>query len=387
MTAPDGGKSSPLPDVLVIGGGVVGCAIAYHSSAAGLRVCVIDSDRVGGGASGAAAGMLAPQVEAHQPDAFFDLALAGRADHALLAPQLFDEVGLDVEHRRTGILRVALEEREAVDLRGRAIWQRQRGLAAEWLDSAAVAEAEPLFVGAAGRRLVGALWLAEEAQARSPRLVRALAAAAVRRGATVREGLPALHIRRDGERIIGVDTSAGLLQAGVVVLAGGAWSGPLAASAGVHLPVEPVKGQIIALESLMRAPRHILWSGECYVAPKVDGQVIVGATEERAGFDRRPTLSGLLQLARGATDLLPELGRLPVATQWGGLRPALPDRLPAIGWAPNVRNLMLATAHYRNGVLLGPLTGRLVTELLQGQAPSWDLAPYAPARLSSAGKG
>jgi glycine oxidase len=131
----------------------------------------------------------------------------------------------------------------------------------------------------------------------------------------------------------------------------------------------------------MHTPRHILWSGECYVAPKADGQVIVGATEERAAYDRRPTLSGLLQLALGATNLLPELGRLTVETQWGGLRPAVPDRLPVIGWAPNYRNLLLATAHYRNGVLLGPLTGTLVTELLLQQEPSWDLRPYSPQRL------
>ena len=109
---------------------------------------------------------------------------------------------------------------------------------------------------------------------------------------------------------------------------------------------------------------------------------MVGATEERAGFDRRPTLSGMLQLALGATNLLPELGQLSVETQWGGLRPAVPDRLPVIGWAPGCDNLLLATAHFRNGVLLGPLTGKLATELLLGQAPSWDLSPYSAQRLS-----
>ena len=132
----------------------------------------------------------------------------------------------------------------------------------------------------------------------------------------------------------------------------------------------------------MRAPRRILWSGECYVAPEADGQVVVGATEERAGFDPRPTLAGLLQLATGAVDILPALGRLRIETQWGGLRPAVPDRLPVLGWAPNCRGLLLDTAHFRNGVLLGPLTGKLMSELLQGQPPSWDLSPYAPERFA-----
>ncbi len=383
MTAVPPRVATAIPDVLVVGGGVIGCAIAYAAASAGLRVTVIDAERIGAGASGAAAGMLAPQVEAHQPDEFFDFGLAGRAAHARLAPQLLEEAGLDVEFRRTGILRLALEEREALDLRGRALWQQRRGLAAEWLDPQQVALREPAFAGAAGQRLVGALWLPEESQVRSPRLVQALATAAIRRGAAFREGLPANALRSNGDRISGVQTSDGVLLAGTVVLAAGAWSGILAATAGVHLPVEPIKGQIIALRGLMHTPRHILWSGECYVAPKADGQVIVGATEERAGYDRRPTLSGLLQLALGATNLLPELGKLTVETQWSGLRPAVLDRLPVIGWAPDCRNLLLATAHFRNGVLLGPLTGTVVTEMLLNKAPSWDLAPYSPHRLEA----
>ena len=374
--------ASAAPDVLIVGGGVIGCAIAYAAASAGLRVTLIEAERLGAGASGAAAGMLAPQVEAHQPDEFFAFGLAGRMEHARLAPCLLEDAGLDVEFRQTGILRLALEEREAVDLRGRAVWQRSRGLAAEWLDPEQVGQREPAFAGAAGRRLVGALWLSEESQVRSPRLVQALAIAAIRRGATFREGLPAVALQCAGDRIVAVQTPAGPLPAGAVVLAAGAWSGTLAAAAGITLPIEPIKGQIIALGSLMRAPQHILWSGECYVAPKADGQIIVGATEERAGFDRRPTLSGLLHLALGATNLLPALGRLTVEAQWGGLRPAVPDRLPVIGWAPGYRNLLLATAHYRNGVLLGPLTGKLVTELLLQNEPSWDLRPYAPQRLA-----
>jgi glycine oxidase len=372
-----------IPDVLVVGGGVIGCAIAYAAASAGLLVTLIEGERLGAGASGAAAGLLAPQVEAHQPDDFFAFGLAGRMEHTRLAPRLLEEAGLDVEFRQTGILRLALEEREAVDLRGRAVWQHDQGLTAEWLDPFQVGQREPAFAGAAGRRLVGALWLPEEGQVRSPRLVQALAIAAIRRGATFREGLPAVALQGAGDRIVAVHTPTGPLPAGAVVLAAGAWSGALARTIGIHLPIEPIKGQIIALGSLMRAPRHILWSGECYVAPKADGQVIVGATEERAGFDRRPTLSGMLQLALGATNLLPELGRLTVETQWGGLRPAVPDRLPVIGWAPGYRNLMLATAHYRNGVLLGPLTGKLVTELLLQQEPGWDLSPYAPQRLTA----
>ena len=268
-----------------------------------------------------------------------------------------------------------------MDLRGRAGWQQQRGLSADWLEPEDLARLEPALAGAAGSRLVGALWLPDEAQVRSPRLVRALATAAIRRGATFQEGTPVLAIETQSGRVTGVRTLHGPVSAKRVVLAAGAWSGPLAETGGLAVPVEPIKGQIVALGSLMQPPRHILWSGECYVAPKVDGELVVGATEEHAGFDSRPTLSGMLQLATGATDMLPALGRLPILSQWGGLRPATPDRHPVIGAAPVVAGLYVATAHFRNGVLLGPLTGRLVADLLQGRPPSFDVTPYAPDRF------
>lgn len=382
---PVGAAARPHPDVLIVGAGVIGCSIAYYCAAAGMRVEVHERDRIGSGASGAAAGMLAPQVEAHQPDAFFDFGLAGRAEHHTIAESLRDEAGIDVELRRTGVLRLALDERDATDLRGRAAWQRERGLAAEWLAPGDVGAREPLFRGAAGLRLVGALWLPDECQVRSPRLVWGLATAASRRGAAFHEGAPVIGFDLGRGRVTGVRTPAGTLAAGAVVLCAGAWSGQVAALGGVDLPVEPIKGQIVALRALRSQPRHILWSGECYMAPKVDGLLVVGATEERGSFDPRPTLSGMLQLATGATDIHPELGRLPIESQWGGLRPATPDRLPLIGRVPGIDNLFVATAHYRNGVLLGPLTGKIVAALLQGQESPWDVREYAPYRVSSGG--
>lgn len=371
----------PTPDVLVVGAGVIGCSIAYACVKAGLRVTVVERDRIGAGASGASAGMLAPQVEAHHPDSFFSFGLAGRAEHEMIAAQLRDEAGLDVEYRKTGIFRVALEERDAVDLQARAVWQREHGLAAQWMASDELARAEPMFAGAVGMRVVGALWLPDESQTRSPRLVRALATAAIQRGADFREGQPVTGLVHDGRRVTGIMTPAGVLKAGTTVLSAGVWSASIAAASGVALSVEPIRGQILALRTLTRSPKHILWTHDCYIAPKVDGQLVIGATEERAGFDSHPTMSGMLQLAIAATDVLPELGRLPIEAQWAGLRPASPDRLPIIGWAPGYDGLFLATAHFRNGVLLGPLTGRLVAEMVQGNRPSYDIAEYTPQRF------
>jgi glycine oxidase len=370
-------------EVLVVGAGIIGCSIAYQCAVAGLRVLVLEQQRIGDGASGAAAGMLAPQVEAHQPDAFFRLLLAGRAMHGELAAQLQEETGIDVGYRRSGVLRVALEEREAVDLRNRAEWQRGLGLAAEWVESRQLVHHEPMFAGAAGRKLIGALWLSEEGQVHGGRLVQALAAAAQTRGALFQETTPVIGFERAGRRVIGVRTPDGIHRAATVVLASGAWSGELAKQAGLAVPVEPIKGQAMALRMGTDRPQHIIWSRDCYLVPKVDGRLIVGATEQRAGFDTQPILSGLVHLANGAVDLLPALGRLPVDGLWAGLRPATPDRFPIIGWATDAEGLLLATGHFRHGIILGPLTGHLVAQLLQGKTTDWDLAPYAPARFAA----
>ncbi len=370
-----------MPDVLVVGGGVIGCSIVYALALRGARVALLERDHLAAGASGVAAGMLAPQVEAAFDDPFFDLTLRGRADHAPLAAALLDDVGLDVECRATGIVRVALDEAERVELQRRWRWQTARGLRAEWLEPADLGQREPLLAGATGRMLAGGLWLPDEGQVRSPRLVQALAAASVKRGARIDEGIWAVAFAREGDRISGVQTPAGPRRAGTFVLAAGVWSGDLARSAGVSLPVTSVKGQIVTLRALSRAPRHVIWSGDCYLVPKPEGQVILGATMEEGNYDRRPTLAGVGALAEAALEFLPWAGQLVVEGVWGGLRPAAPDRYPIVGRAPGLTNLVLATAHYRNGVLLGPLTGRWVADLIQTGMLGPDLAPFGPERL------
>lgn len=370
-----------VSDVLILGGGIIGMSTAYACAAAGLSVTVLEAETVASGSSGAAAGMLAPQVEAQQRDAFFELCLQGRAVHRKLAEILYDEIGVDVEYRQTGVLRVALEDREAVDLRGRQQWQVENGLHAEWIEPHELPSIEPLFHGAARWQIAGALYLPDEAQVRSPRLVRALASAVQRRGGIIHEGASVTHLLRAGDRVTGAESTVGSFSAATTILAAGVWSGEIAATLGVHLPLQPIKGQIIAVDSILQQPQHILWSGECYITPKADSQTIIGSTEEHAGYDRRPTLAGVFQLAEGATHLLPQFGKLPIANMWAGLRPALPDRFPAIGPIPGLEGLIIATGHFRNGILLGPLTGQIVADLVRGIPSQWDIAPFSTERL------
>jgi glycine oxidase len=374
----------PVPDVIIIGGGVIGCACAYHLVQTGARVLLLERDRLAAGASGVAAGMLAPQAEAIADDALFALNLRGRAEHQALAAALLAEVGLDVECRLTGVLRVARTEAERADLLRRRRWQTARGLRAEWLEPAELGQIEPLLGGVAGRLLAGGLWLPDEGQVRGPSLIQALALASVKRGVRILEGTPALALVHAGARVVGVRTPAGVTAAGAVVLAAGVWSGALARDAGLALPVGPVKGQIMTLRSLRAIPRAVIWSGGCYLAPKADGQILLGATEEDGNYDPHPTLSGVNALTTEALEFLPAAGQLTVEGLWAGLRPAAPDRHPIIGRAPGRENLIVATAHYRHGILLGPLTGRWVAQLVQTGAAAAELAAFAPDRFGDA---
>lgn len=374
-------SAEAAPDVLIIGAGIIGCSVAYYLTLSGHRVLVVDRDQLAAGASHVAPGMLAPQVEAHYDDAFFAMSLAGRALHAPLAAALAESVGLDVECRFTGVLRVAADEAERAELRRRLLWQQRRGLRVEWLEPAELGEREPLLAGASGRQLTGGLWFPDEGQVRAPRLVEALARASALRGARFREGITVTGLAIDGTRATGALTSGNHLPAGSVVLTAGVGSASVARSTGIELPVRPVKGQVIHLHALDRVPAQILWSGHCYLVPRANGEVVLGATEEDGNDDPRPTLAGVGRLASEALELVPTLGGLRVIGVQGGLRPAAPDRFPIIGRVPTLDNLWVATAHFRGGILLGPLTGKVVAEGLDGTPVPRELAAFGVDRF------
>lgn len=380
------------PDVIVVGGGIVGCSIAYHLAARGVRVAVVERHRAGGQASGAAAGMLAPGAEAHEPGPLLDLGLRSLGLFPELAARLHEETGVDVEYVPSGLLYVALDEGEAEALRRRLAWQRQAGVEAEWLEGAAARALEPGLPAG----VLGAVHYRREHHVYSPRLVQALALAAARRGATFLEGTEATGLLADGDRVRGVTLcgeGAGVLPGGErlegdhVVLAAGAWTSFWGPRLGLDLPVYPVRGQIIALEQKPLPFRHVVFcaSPRGYAVPKVRGVIAVGATEDRAGFDASVTLAGVAYLSALAPTLIPALERARFRHAWAGLRPWSATGLPLIGPVPGWQGLTIAAGHYRNGILLSAVTGRAVADLvLQGHcgALADTLAPFAPPAAS-----
>jgi glycine oxidase len=364
----------PASDVVVVGGGVVGCSVAWHLARAGVAVTVLERGALAGQASGAAAGMLAPYGEAESSGPFLEWGLRSLAGFESLARELRDDSGVDPEFVRSGILRVATDAAGLDELR------RHAGAfedALEWLSAEELRRAAPALTPAA----LGALWSEREAHVRSPLLVRAYARAAEAHGARVEEGIPVVGLLRDRARVVGVETADGPRPAGAVVLCTGSWTRTAAAWLGpaMDFPIAPVRGQIVSLDAPPGALPSILWGVRGpYLVPKLDGSVVVGATTERVGFDRRVTAGAVAGLLRDAAALVPALGVATFRGAWAGLRPESPDGLPLVGPVPTVDGLVLAAGHYRNGVLLSPITGQLVADGLQGKG--WSEPAFLPER-------
>jgi len=373
------GPGTALPksaDVVIIGGGVVGCATAFFLAKAGLAPLVVERDQLGCEASGEAAGMLAPQSEADIPGPFLELGLAGRRLFPPLAEELKAATGIEIEHRPIGIVVPFFDDRDREVLYARARWQQKSGLVAETLDRREAHAAEPLL----SDRVEGAVSFPEEAHVNSRSLVMALAGAAGRHGATFATGRPVIVVTRDGEKVAGVRCPGATISTRTVVLAAGPWSSLFGEALGLLIPVSPAKGELLLVRPEGRLPHRIIYSKQAYLIPTPRGEAILGTTTELVGYDKRSTLAGLGTILAGVSVLVPAIGSATLLRAWAGLRPHTPDELPLLGRHPRIEGLILATGHHRNGILLGPLTGRLVQELILGMPPSIPLDPFRPDR-------
>ena len=378
------------PDMIVVGGGVVGASVAFHLAREGISVSLLERDGLAAGASGAAAGMLAPIGEAASPGPLLRLGLMALRGFEALCGELRERSKIDPQYVGSGALRIALSDEEARTLRAHAsalTRDPELGIELEWIDPVAARAIEPMLSFATR----GALWSPREAHVLSPLLTRAYAAAAAALGAHVETGVPVEGLRGEGDRVEGVRTAMGLRPAGGVVLCAGAWTPACIAwrpsLRPERLPVVPVRGQIVALEARHPGPGIIVSGSRVYLVPKRDGTLIVGATEEHVGFDCRVTAAGVRGLLDAAPSLLPELAHASFRGAWAGLRPGTPDGLPGIGAWPGVRGLFVAAGHHRNGVLLSGLTGRFVADLVRGKALPEEARPLALERFAGPAAG
>ncbi len=362
-------------DVAIVGGGIIGCSIARALASEGLDVTIVDRAKIGRESSYDAAGMLAPQAEAEQPGPFLDLCLESRDMFATLAGELFDEVGLDVWYRADGTLLLAFDEKEAAHLRARAKAFRGMGLECELLTPSAARRAEP----ALGPNVAAALSVPGDHQVDNRKLVEAYSLSCFARGVHIIEHAPVRAIARDESgRVSGVDTTVGRIAAETVIVAAGCWSNFVE---DFPVPVEPVKGQMLMLEMGSPPCRKVLRSERCYVVARIDGRVLVGATMERVGFDKSVSAKSVGSLLEAGREIAPSLANAFGGEAWAGLRPATPDGLPAIGQLED--GLYAATGHFRNGILLAPVTARIVADAVMDREPHASAAMLDPGRFAS----
>ncbi|HET6342401.1 MAG TPA: glycine oxidase ThiO [Gemmatimonadota bacterium] len=381
----DGGSSA---DVVVVGGGLVGCLAARELAREGFRVRVVErGPELGREASTAAAGMLSPQMEAAEdllveaPEAssgraMLELCLAARNGWPSFAGKLESETGRDVHLRSEGTLVVALTPVEAGRLERSAGAQKARGLRAELLDPAEARRLEP----AVRPGIAAALLLPDDQQVDPVPLMEAVAVA-VRStpGIEVTTGTGARALLSEAGRVTGIETGTGPLSAPRVVLAAGAWSGRLAGLPRA-LPVRPVKGQMAAVLPDRLLIRRVVGGRGAYCVPRDDGRIVIGATVEERGYDARVSRVEVDALIAAAGDVVAGLAEAPVVERWAGLRPGTPDSLPVVGADPELEGLLYATGHYRNGILLAPLTAACLAALAAGRRPPVDLTAFAPDR-------
>jgi len=356
-------------EIVVVGAGIVGCAIAHELTRRGASVVVVDDREPGMGATQASAGVLAPFIEARHEGPLLELTARSLTlfDDFIAQVRSVSDIG-SLTYQRTGTLDAALDPDQFAALTKTQRRLDSRGVDAQLLDAASVHQCEPYLSTSA----IGGLLIPIHGFVAAAELTRMLAAAARRQGATFVGDSRVVRIRGDGAhlRLETGGSAPTTLHADVAIVAAGSWAGAVQIEGVMPtVPVRPVRGQLLHLQWPGPQPlRRPLWSERCYVVPWPDGTVLVGATEEDAGFDERTTLAGVQDLIDAVCELVPHAWTASLLAAKVGLRPGTPDQVPIIGWSQVVPNLMYATGHYRNGILLAPLTAELVANaVLEGR--------------------
>ena len=363
--------------VVIVGGGVIGLLTAYNLASEGRAVILLERAGLGQESSWAGGGIVSPLYPWRYSPAVTALAHWSQDFYPQLAQRLFAATGVDPEVHTTGLYWLDLDD-EADAL----AWAAREGRPLSKVDVSQAHDAVPALGGGYSR----AIYMADVANVRNPRLVKSLRAALLALpDVTIHEHCEVSGFVQNNNRVVGVNTATGPVFADQVVLAAGAWSGQLLSTLGMALPVEPVKGQMILYKCASDFLSSMVLAKGRYAIPRRDGHILIGSTLEHEGFDKTPTETALASLKASAVELIPALADAEVVGHWAGLRPGSPEGIPYIGEVPGFQGLWLNCGHYRNGLVLAPASCQLFADLLLGRAPIIDPAPYAPAGRLNAG--
>lgn len=362
--------------MVVVGAGIIGCAVAYELARRGARVQVLDRRDVGQGATQASAGVLAPYLEAHAGRPLVELGARSLALYDEFVARVVEDSGSAVQYVRSGTLEVAADAASFARLQAVARAYEALGVPVELLDAAALREAEPRLAA----HLNGGLFVRPHGFVGATDLAGALQRAAGAHGVTFTASTAVARVARRGGAL-SVETGGVVVACDQVVLAAGSWSGQVVVEDAEAIPVRPVRGQLLHLGWPAQPLTRVVWAAHCYMVPWTDGSVLTGATIEDAGFEERVTVAGVRQLLDRAQAIVPGVGEAWFREARVGLRPATPDELPVVGPSTRLPGLVYATGHYRNGILLAPLTAALVADLVLDGKDAPALARMLPSRF------
>ena len=363
-------SGNELADVIIIGGGIIGMLTARELHHAGVDVMVVERGPLGGESSWAGGGIISPLYPWRYSDAVTQLAQISKAIYPALAEQLQDESGIDCELTSSGLLFAGLREQtEAED------WAYNWSMELHAIkDEKLIHEIEPRV----SPDISTGLWLPGIRQVRNPKMVKALRGSFESLGIGYREHTPVMDLIIDGGAVKGIRTSGDELTSALVIIASGAWSAGFIKHER-NVSVEPVKGQMIMFRGEPGMIRRMVLSSGHYIIPRRDGRVLAGSTLEHTGFDKSTTESASVELRQAAIEIVPALADLEIERHWAGLRPGTRHGIPYICEHPDIKGLYINAGHYRNGVVLGPASARLMAEMVLGCQPTLNPAPYALA--------
>ncbi len=362
--------------VVIVGGGVIGSAVAYYLCKAGVSCTILERDTIGAHASSVAAGLITPLSEAKNPGPLLDLKMKSLSMYEDVACALREESGVDIGYASVPVLRLAGDEQEAKLLQDTVKWQLANDLKVDWLSAKEARKREPELAA----KIAGGILTEFETQVDTQPVTIAFARAATRMGCVIKQGVSVTSIDVTTSGIT-LQTTTGVETCDKVVLATGSWVDLFLGVTKKKLPVKPIKGEIIRAYMPKHAPRNVLFHGKYYIAPKPDGTVVIGATEADHGFDEKPTVGGIEEVFRNTIAFYPQAAHATIAYVSAGLRPVSADTMPILGPVEKTGRVVAAVGHGRSGLILAPITGRMMADYVRNGNITKEMKAFSADRF------